>query len=57
MTKIYTTLNKEESLPENHDIDEGEDEGEHAFRHQCNEKTSERKNKNPDRERKKSAHD
>ena len=30
--KIYTTLNKEESLPENHDIDEGEDEGEHAFR-------------------------
>ena len=32
MTKIYTVLNKEESLPENHDIDEGEDEGEHAFR-------------------------
>lgn len=30
--KIYTTLNKEESLPENHDIDEGEDEGEHVFR-------------------------
>ena len=30
--KIYTTLNKEESLPENDDADEGEDEGEHAFR-------------------------
>ena len=30
--KILTALIKEESLPENDDIDEGEDEGEHAFR-------------------------
>ncbi len=32
MTKNYTAYNKEESLPENHDTDEGEDEGEHGFR-------------------------
>ncbi len=31
-TKILTALNKEESLSQNDDIDEGEDEGEHAFR-------------------------
>ena len=30
--KILTALIKEETLPENDDIDEGEDEGEHAFR-------------------------
>ena len=30
--KILTALIKEEPLPENDDIDEGEDEGEHAFR-------------------------
>ena len=30
--KILTALIKEETLPENEDIDEGEDEGEHAFR-------------------------
>jgi hypothetical protein len=32
MTKNYTTLDKEESLLKNDDTDEGEDEGEHAFR-------------------------
>ena len=31
-TKILTALIKEEPLPENDDLDEGEDEGEHAFR-------------------------
>ncbi len=30
--KIYTALTKEEPLPKNDDIDEGEDEGEHGFR-------------------------
>ena len=30
--RILTALIKEETLPENDDIDEGEDEGEHAFR-------------------------
>ena len=30
--KILTALIKEETLPDNDDIDEGEDEGEHAFR-------------------------
>ena len=30
--KILTALIKEETLPENDDLDEGEDEGEHAFR-------------------------
>ena len=30
--KICIAIIKEETLPENDDIDEGEDEGEHAFR-------------------------
>ena len=32
MTKNHTAYNKEETHPENDDIYEGEDEGEHAFR-------------------------